>query len=207
MNSKLKSLICTSFAFCMLAQSMATVSATETHLPPIQQEDGCLVSTIPTPYNRQMHPNLFMKLENVLDAAFREDLDNKPVETVTSLTYGNPFDFIVLSDHLRDSPRDPDGNSKPTARWEAIKEQQDKLAALQANGKYAGKFIYSGFEWDMMGLDHGSVGIIDSKNNEVPIDAIHQFEWLYSYDTTPGMFHSNEDALWGPRPDKNTLKL
>ncbi|WP_018759104.1 S-layer homology domain-containing protein [Paenibacillus terrigena] len=207
MNSKLKSLICTSFAFFMLAQSMATVSATgntpstnstgrwmsgEYHTHTIQSADAS---------------ESFMKLENVLDAAFREDLDNKPVETVTSLTYGNPFDFIVLSDHLRDSPRDPDGNSKPTARWEAIKEQQDKLAALQSTGKYVGKFIYSGFEWDMMGLDHGSVGIIDSKSNEVPIDAIHQFEWLYSYDTTPGMFHSNEDALWGPRLDKNTLKL
>ncbi len=206
MNSKLKSLICTSFAFCMLAQSMATVSATEN--TPSTNSTGRWMSGEYHTHTIQSADSSesFMKLENVLDAAFREDLDNKPVETVTSLTYGNPFDFIVLADHLRDSPRDPDGNNKVTARWEAIKDQQDKLAALQATGKYAGKFIFSGFEWDMMGLDHGSVGIIDSKNNEVPIDAIHQFEWLYSYDTAPGRFHSNETALWGARPDKNTLK-
>ncbi|WP_256758383.1 S-layer homology domain-containing protein [Cohnella sp. WQ 127256] len=206
MNSKLKSLLCSSFAFLMLAQSAATVSAAES--TPSANSTGRWMSGEYHVHTVQSSDasEPYMKLENVLDAAFRENLDNKPAESVTSLTYGDPFDFIVLSDHLRDSPRDPEGNNKGTARWEAIKDQQDKLAALQAAGKYTGKSIYSGFEWDMMGLDHGSVGIIDSNSNEVPIDAIHQFEWLYSYDTTPGMFHSNEAALWGARPDKNTLK-
>ncbi|MEC0090456.1 S-layer homology domain-containing protein [Paenibacillus macquariensis] len=207
MNSKLKSLICTSFAFCMLAQSTAmTVSATENN--PSTNSTGRWMSGEYHTHTIQSADasESFMKLENVLDAAFREDLDKKPAETITSLTYGNPFDYIVLSDHLRNSPRDPDGNEKPTARWEAIKEQQDKLSALQATGKYAGKSIYSGFEWDMMGLDHGAVGIIDSDSDAVPIDAIHQFEWLYSYDTAPGRFHSNETALWGARLDKDTLK-
>ncbi|BBI31220.1 S-layer homology domain-containing protein [Cohnella abietis] len=206
MNSKLKSFIGTSFAFLMLAQSATTVTAAEN--TPSANSPGRWMSGEYHAHTIQSGDasESFMKLENVLDAAFREDLDKKPAETITSLSYGNPFDFIVLSDHLRDSPRDPDGNNKGTARWEAIKDQQDKLAALQAAGKYKGKSIYSGFEWDMMGLDHGSVGIIDSKSNEVPIDAIHQFEWLYSYDTNPGMFHSNETALWGPRLDKNTLK-
>lgn len=148
----------------------------------------------------------FMTLENVLNGAFREDLDLMPSETVTSLTYGDPFDFLVLTDHLRNSPRDPEGNDKKTARWEAIKDQQEKLTALQAAGKYAGKIIYPGFEWDMMGLDHGSVGIIDSNSVEVPIDAIHQFEWLYSYDTSAEMFTSNEAERWGERPTKEELK-
>ncbi|QTH42050.1 S-layer homology domain-containing protein [Cohnella sp. LGH] len=206
MNSKLKKLFCTSFAFLTLAQSAALTSAAD--YSPSANSTGRWMSGEYHTHTVQSADasESFMKLENVLDAAFREDMDNKPAETVTSLVYGDPFDYIVLADHLRDSPRDPDGNNKATARWEAIKDQQDKIKALQAAGKYQGKFIYSGFEWDMMGLDHGSVGIIDSMSDEVPIDAIHQFEWLYSYDTAPGMFHANEAELWGPRPDKNTLK-
>ncbi|GFZ87299.1 hypothetical protein GCM10008018_36910 [Paenibacillus marchantiophytorum] len=206
MNSKLKPFICTSFAFLTLAQSLVTASAADN--TPSANSTGRWMSGEYHTHTVQSADasESFMKLENVLDAAFREDLDKKSAESVTSLTYGNPFDYIALADHLRDSPRDPDGNNKATARWEAIKDQQDKLKALQAAGKYKGKLIFSGFEWDMMGLDHGSVGIIDSNSNEVPVDAIHQFEWLYSYDTTPGMFHANEATLWGARPTKNELK-
>lgn len=43
-----------------------------------------------------------------------------PQEIIASLTYGSPFDYLVVTDHLRSSPRDPEGNKKPTARWEAI---------------------------------------------------------------------------------------
>ncbi|MFD0716656.1 S-layer homology domain-containing protein [Paenibacillus sp. GCM10027626] len=149
----------------------------------------------------------FMKLENILNAAFREDLEQLPPEAIASLNFGAPFDFLMLSDHLRNSPRDPGGNDKPTARWEAIRDQQATLKQLQEAGKFAGKIIYSGFEWDMMGLDHGSVGIIDSSNDEVPVEAIRQFEWLYSYDTSKDQFHGNEEELWGPRLSKDELKL
>jgi S-layer homology domain len=113
----------------------------------------------------------------------------------------------MLTDHLRNSPRDPDGNAKPTARSEAMRDQQAKLEQLQASGKYTNKIIYPGFEWDMMGLDHASVAIVDSNSDAVPVEAIHQFEWLYSYDTNKDQFHSNEEKLWGPRLTKDELKL
>ena len=58
----------------------------------------------------------------------------------------------------------------------------------------------------MMGLDHASVAIMDSKSNSVPIDAIHEFEWKYSYDTSADRFHANETELWGARPTKDELK-
>jgi hypothetical protein len=58
----------------------------------------------------------------------------------------------------------------------------------------------------MMGLDHASVGIVDSKSDAVPIDAIHQFEYLYSYDTSSDQFTSNEAQKWGERPTKDELK-
>ncbi|MED3563501.1 S-layer protein [Bacillus xiapuensis] len=205
MKRKLKSLVCGSIAVFALSQSMMTVSAEskkpnvdagkwmsgEYHVHTIQSSDAS------EPY---------MKVENVLNAAFRENMDQLPAEGVANLTYGKPFDFIMLSDHFRNSPRDPDGNDKPTARWDAIQDQLAKIQALQAVGKYAGKLIYPGFEWDMMGLDHASVGIIDSKSNAVPMDAIHQFEWLYSYDTSADRFHSNEAERWGNRPTKDELK-
>ncbi len=205
MKSKLKSLICGSIALFTLSQSMMTVSAApnnhnresgkwmsgEFHVHTVQSSDAS------EPY---------MKLENVLNAAFRENIDQMPTEAVAKLPYGKPFDFIMLSDHFRNSPRDPDGNDKPTARWDAIQDQLAKINTLQTAGKYAGKLIYPGFEWDMMGLDHASVGIINSKSNAVPIEAIHQFEWLYSYDTSADMFKLNEAELWGNRPTKDELK-
>ena len=205
MKSKLKSLICGSIAVFTLSQGMMTVSA-ESKNP--NMDAGKWVSGEYHTHTVQSSDasESYMKLENVLNAAFRENIDQMPTESVAKLTYGEPFDFIVLTDHLRNSPRDPDGNDKPTARWEAIQDQLAKINTLQASGKYAGKLIYPGFEWDMMGLDHAAVGIIDSKSDAVPIDAIHKFEWLYSYDTSVDRFTSNEAELWGNRPTKDELK-
>jgi hypothetical protein len=205
MKSKLKSFICGSLAVLALSQSVMTVSAApnkykgddgrwmtgEYHVHTVQSNDAS---------------ESFMKLENVLNGAFRENLNQLPPGSAASLNYGDPFDFLVLTDHLRNSPRDPDGNDKPTARWEAIQDQQAKIDELKASGKYAGKLIYPGFEWDMMGLDHASVAIMDSKSDSVPIDAIHEFEWKYSYDTSADRFHANETELWGARPTKDELK-
>ena len=205
MKHKMKSLVCSSLAVLMLTQNMTTVSAAtdtiatqtgkwmtgEYHTHTIQSSDAS---------------ESFMTVENVLNAAFREDLDQMPAETMTSLKYGEPFDFLVLTDHLRNSPRDPEGNEKKTARWEAIQDQLVTMNELQTSGKYTDKILYPGFEWDMMGLDHGSVAIIDSNSDEVPIDAIHQFEWLYSYDTSADMFTGNEAELWGERLTKDELK-
>lgn len=205
MKNRLKFVLCTSLSFLMLSQTTLTASAAtdsksvssgkwmsgEYHTHTIQSSDAS---------------ESFMTLENVLNAAFREDLNTLPQESIASLQYGTAFDYLVVTDHLRNSPRDPEGNENATARWEAISDQQDKISQLQESGKYAEKLIYTGFEWDMMGLDHASVGIIDSDCDDVPIDAIHQFEWLYSYDTTTDSFTENEAELWGERTSKDELK-
>ncbi|MHA0856372.1 S-layer homology domain-containing protein [Paenibacillus sp. CMAA1364] len=202
MNYKVKSLIVTSLAAFLLTQNIVISSAADTtsfgkwmtgeyHTHTVQSNDAS---------------ESFMKLENVLNGAFRHNLDSLSPEAKASLTYGQPFDFLVLTDHLRNSPRDPEGNEMNTARWEAIQAQQERISELQSTGNYTNKIIYSGFEWDMMGLDHGSVAIMDSNSKEVPIDAIHQFEYLYSYDTTEDMFTSDEAEQWGPRPSKDELK-
>lgn len=146
--------------------------------------------------------SVFMVLENLLKSAFREG--TLPDEARASLNYGKHFDYIMFADHLRNSVADPDGNIQTTARYVAIEEQQNKIKQLQSDGKYNGKPIYSGFEWDMMGLDHASVAIIESNNDNVPIDAIHEFEWLYSYDSKDNVFNNNEEVIYGSRQnDKN----
>lgn len=149
----------------------------------------------------------FMNIENILNVAFREDMDILPKESKTdNIKYGSSFDYIMLADHLRNSPRDVSGVEKITARWEAIAEQQEEIEKLKAEGKYDGKIVYSGFEWDMMGLDHASVGII-GEDGEVPFDGIHQFEWLFSYDTKDEVFTNNEKTLYGERQnDKNKVE-
>lgn len=205
MKNRLKSVLCTSLSILLLSQTTLTASAGtdqqsissgrwmsgEYHTHTIQSSDAS---------------ESFMTLENVLNAAFREDLDTLPEESLASLQYGDAFDYLVVTDHLRNSPRDPEGNENATARWEAIEDQLDKIAKLKETGKYNEKLIYTGFEWDMMGLDHASVGIIDSDSNDVPIDAIHQFEWLYSYDTTTDSFTDHEAEKWGERTSKDELK-
>ena len=151
----------------------------------------------------------YMTVENTLNVPFREDMDtllDEPGARVENITYGQAFDYIMLADHLRNSPRNPDGTSNDTARWSAIAAQQREIEKLQIQGKYDGKIIYSGFEWDMMALDHATVALIDSGSNLVPVEGIHEFEWLFSYDTSTDRFYGDEEATYGPRQnDKNDV--
>lgn len=207
MNYRLKSFICTSLTLLVLSQTVLTGTAAAA-ADKLNEDDGKWMSGEYHTHTNQSSDasEPILKIENLLNAAFREDLSSMPQEALSSLNYGNPFDYLVVTDHLRNSPRDPEGKEKATARWEAIADQQKKIAELQKSGKYAEKMIYTGFEWDMMGLDHASVGIVDSKSDAAPIDAIHQFEWLYSYDTSADSFTSDEAKKWGERPTKDELK-
>ena len=149
----------------------------------------------------------FMNIENLLNVAFREDMDSLSKETKTdNIKYGSSFDYVMFADHLRNSPRSVDGEENVTARWEAIYQQQKEIENLKKQGKYEDKIIYSGFEWDMMGLDHASVAII-GEDSQVPYEGIHQFEWLFSYDTKDEVFNDNEKSKYGERQnDKNSVE-
>ncbi|WP_084165547.1 S-layer homology domain-containing protein [Paenibacillus massiliensis] len=108
------------------------------------------------------------KLQDVLDAAFEQ----------------NGLDWVALSEHLRMSGRDEDGNTLgspiPVSKGIAL-YQAPKIKELQDAGKYAGKTIFSGFEWDMPTYDHVSVGIItDDPGSPAALKAINQFEYLFS---------------------------
>lgn len=122
-------------------------------------------------------------LTTVLDAAFDQ--------------YG--MDWLSLSDHLRLSSRDDDGKSLgskiPLSKGISL-YQAPKIKALQDAGKYAGKTIFTGFEWDMPTLDHTSVGIItDNPGSEEALKAINHFEYLFS-NRDASLFAPEDVAKW-----------
>ena len=126
----------------------------------------------------------FMSLENVLGTAFRnQDVLNANSATKTgNITVGDGFDYLMLADHLRKSYNGVNENGSRQYNvpfYVAAQTQLRELEKLQLQGLYTDKILYSGFEWDMPGLDHAAVGLIDSDSDTVPVQGIHQFEWIY----------------------------
>ena len=160
----------------------------------------------------------YMSLDNTLAAAFRNQavIDSAqaayPNSHIDALKNGEPFDYLFLANHLRRSSTDMSkgGGSYTTPFYQAVQEEQKSLAQAVA-GAYSGKIVYSGFEWDAPGLDHVSVGLIDSDSNAVPYEGIHEFEWKYAHasgsnandgDDPTAMYENNgqaEQEKWGER--------
>ena len=127
----------------------------------------------------------FMSLKNVLGTAFRNPSvltgnQNSAAKT-DNITSGSGFDFLMLADHLRKSKNNTDGSAGAydTAFYKAVQLQIRDMEEMQITGQYTDKLMYSGFEWDMPGLDHASVGLLNADSDTVPVQGIHQFEWLY----------------------------
>ncbi|WP_440960963.1 S-layer homology domain-containing protein [Paenibacillus nitricinens] len=123
-------------------------------------------------------------LKSVLDAAFEQ----------------NGFDWMALADHLRVSDRDDEGVNLPGGSIPMsqgiIDYQNEKIKKLQAEGKYAGKIIFSGFEWDMPQYDHAAVGIVtDHPGSAEALKAINQFEYLFT-NRDVSMFDPADVAKW-----------
>lgn len=155
----------------------------------------------------------YMGLQNSLAAAFRnQDVLNSlqqqnPNTHVDAIRYGKPYDYLFFADHLRRSSMDmtKGGGDYNAPFYKAVQEQQKSLAEATAT-TYKGKITYSGFEWDMPGLDHASVGLIQKDSNAVPFEGIHEFEWKYAHatdgDDATYVFDNNgaaEQAKWGDR--------
>jgi hypothetical protein len=108
-------------------------------------------------------------LESVLDQAFDR----------------YQLDWAALSNHLRMSARDNTGANIPggsipfstgMARYEVPFIKQ-----AQAAGRYAGKIIFSSFEWDMPTHDHVNIGIgTNDPLSDKSLRAVAEFEYLYT---------------------------
>lgn len=149
--------------------------------------------------------------EHILDVAFKEaDFTSEswsqaaPWEFPTQTTDadGAAFDYLVLANHLRPSFRNPDGKTQDLAFYQGLQQEIDKVKALQEEGKYEDKLIFSGFEWDMLGLDHAAVGII-APNEEQMIEGIKAFEYRYSKETKDTYFTNEETEKYGKRYNEN----
>ncbi|WP_205516237.1 S-layer homology domain-containing protein [Paenibacillus sp. SYP-B3998] len=132
------------------------------------------------------------RLEDVLDNAFT--------------TYG--LDWIATANHLRSSKRDDEGVDVPGGpipfSQGAINYEVPKIKALQAAGKYAGKTIFSGFEWDIPTHDHAAIGILtDNPGSTEALKAVNQFEYLFT-NRPENMFDANDVAAWKQNDSKIT---
>lgn len=165
----------------------------------------------------------YMSLENVLGAAFKDkDILKKNQGSATktdNITDENGFDYLSLADHLRKSYNGVDGKGNgnyTTPFYVAAQTQQREMGKLQAQGKYTDKLMYTATEWDMPGLDHATVGLVDSESDAVPYKGIHEFEWKYASakdgDDPTSMFTEtgnnysgdfDEQAEWGDRKNQN----
>ena len=112
------------------------------------------------------------------------------------------LDWAALSDHLRLSSYDNDGNKLPAQTPFSLgmaKYQVPRIKALQAGGKYADKTIFSSFEWDMATHDHGNVGILtDSPMSDAALKAASQFEYLFT-NRDPALFPADDVAAWNAK--------
>ncbi|QHJ01701.1 S-layer protein [Xylophilus rhododendri] len=97
-------------------------------------------------------------------------------------TYG--LDWAAISDHLRVSNYDNNGNRLPAAipfSKGMADYQVPRIKALQAAGTYADKTIFAAFEWDMPTHDHANIGILtDTPMSAAALKAANQFEYLFT---------------------------
>ncbi|MEC0227826.1 S-layer homology domain-containing protein [Paenibacillus alba] len=131
-------------------------------------------------------------LESVLDNAFDK--------------YG--LDWIATANHLRSSKRDDEGVDVPGGpipfSQGAINYEVPKIKALQAAGKYEGKTIFSGFEWDIPKHDHAAIGILtDTPGSAEALKAANQFEYLFT-DRPEDLFDDNDLEIWKQKDTKIT---
>ncbi len=134
----------------------------------------------PLPAGRWLAGDLHTHTTQSADADVSQTLDR--ILSKAFKQYG--LDWMAVSNHLRVSTRDQYGNPLATnipmsvgvERYEA-----PHLLALQKAGNYAGKLVFSGFEWDMPTHDHVGIGIFEnSEGGKSSVRAMKEFEYLFT---------------------------
>jgi hypothetical protein len=116
------------------------------------------------------------------------------------------MDWMAVSDHLRMSSRDADGNVIPGGpiplSQGIIQYQVPKIKQLLSQGKYRNKIIFSGFEWDMPTYEHVGIGIIGAQAGSAKsLKAGSQFEYLFT-NRDEKMFDPEDAAAWKAQDER-----
>ena len=143
--------------------------------------DTTPVSTVPAlPTGRWLAGDLHTHTTQSPDTDVSQTLDKVLGKAFTS--YG--LDWMAVSDHLRLSTRDENGVALSSGIPTAIgveRYQIPHIQALQATGAYAGKLIFSGFEWDMPTHDHIGIGMFEGSDKLVTsTSGMKEFEYLFT---------------------------
>ncbi|MGL4737927.1 MAG: hypothetical protein ACRCW2_10775, partial [Cellulosilyticaceae bacterium] len=203
-----------------VATSLATLIMMQNAIPILAAESGKWMSGeyhLHTTQSKDAGERI-TTTENILDVAFKEAdfttgswMQAAPWEMPVQATDadGGAFDYLVLANHLRPSLRDPEGKAQNFAFYQGLEQELAKVKALQAQGKYEDKLIFSGFEWDMPGLDHAAVGIV-TQDDKTLIEAVKEFEYRYSKETKNEYFTPADVTYYGKRfnadQKQNTLE-
>ncbi len=120
------------------------------------------------------------------------------------------MDWMGISDHLRMSSRDDEGNLIPGGpiplSQGIIQYQAPKIKQLQKEGKFKNKVIFSGFEWDMPTYEHVGIGILgDQPGSPKSLKAGNQFEYLFT-NQDEKMFDPKDVVIWMSHRIKEPIK-
>ncbi|WCM88044.1 S-layer protein [Acidovorax sp. NCPPB 3576] len=110
------------------------------------------------------------------------------------------LDWMAVTNHLRSSKYDHAANLLPAPRAFAYGMEAyeiPRIQALQASGNYAGKLIFSGFEWDMPTHDHIGVGLFEGSSGSLKTSASGAKEFQYLFTTgAESLFDAADVARW-----------
>lgn len=113
---------------------------------------------------------------------------------------------MAISDHLRPSSRDDEGNTIPGGPIPLskgiIQYQAPKINQLQEAGKYKDKIIFTGFEWDMPTYEHVGIGILtDNPKSAESLKVSSQFEYLFT-NRDEKMFDPADVEAWAAQDSR-----
>ena len=110
------------------------------------------------------------------------------------------LDWMELSNHLRSSQYDNDGNLLSTPvpfAYGMAAYEIPRIQALQAAGTYADKLIFSGFEWDMPTHDHLGVALFEGAPSAWTVSTSGAKEFQYAFTTVAeSLFDPADVARW-----------
>ncbi|GKS89930.1 S-layer protein [Acidovorax sp. SUPP2539] len=110
------------------------------------------------------------------------------------------LDWMAVTNHLRSSKYDNAANLLPAPKAFAYGMEAyeiPRIQALQASGNYAGKLIFSGFEWDMPTHDHIGVGLFEGSSGSLKPSTSGAKEFQYLFTTgAESLFDAADVARW-----------